>query len=76
MHLKFLNEIVFYLIKKISYISYNSLCYMNLAWMKEYINLNTLQNSIKKINFLLKKNSWYNQPVVDNEKQSVLVPVA
>lgn len=23
---------------------------MNLAWMKEYINLNTLQNSIKKIN--------------------------
>lgn len=49
---------------------------MNLAWMKEYINLNTLQNSIKKINVLLKKNSWYNQPVVDNEKQSVLVPVA
>lgn len=23
---------------------------MNLAWMKEYINLNTLQNSIKKKN--------------------------
>lgn len=50
---------------------------MNLAWMKEYINLNILQNSIrKKKNFLLKKNFWYNQPVVDNEKQSVLVPVA